>query len=98
MNRNRMTVRRKLSLAFGLMVTLILLVAGPAIPVFMALIGHAARDASRRQLDDMAGMGALLADRIGLHLSFILPLLCYGYIIFYGLVGSRTSTGVTQQD
>ena len=44
---------------------LILLVAGPAIPVFMALIGHAARDASRRQLDDMAGMGALLADRIG---------------------------------
>lgn len=31
MNRNRMTVRRKLSLAFGLMVTLILLVAGIAI-------------------------------------------------------------------
>ncbi len=40
----------------------------------------------------------VLADRIGLHHSFILPLLCYGYIIFYGLVGSRTSTGVTQQD
>jgi hypothetical protein len=31
MNRNRMTVRRKLSLAFGLMVTLILLVAWIAI-------------------------------------------------------------------
>ena len=40
----------------------------------------------------------MLADRIGVHHSFVLPLLCYGYIIFYGLVGSRTSTGVTQQD
>ena len=40
----------------------------------------------------------VLADRIGLHHSFILPLLCYGYIIFYGLVGSRASTGVSQKD
>lgn len=40
----------------------------------------------------------LLADRIGVHHSFVLPLLCYGYVIFYGLVGSRSSTGVTQQD
>jgi len=31
----------------------------------------------------------LLADRIGLHLSFALPAVCYVYIIFYGLVGSR---------
>jgi len=34
----------------------------------------------------------LLADRIGLQHSFILPLLCYGYIIFYGLVGARPGT------
>ena len=40
----------------------------------------------------------MLADRIGVHHSFILPLLCYGYIIFYGLVGSRASTGVSQKD
>jgi len=31
----------------------------------------------------------VLADNIGLHHAFILPLLCYGYIIFYGLSGSR---------
>jgi len=31
----------------------------------------------------------LLADRVGLHLSFALPVACYLYIIFYGLVGSR---------
>jgi MFS transporter, FHS family, L-fucose permease len=30
-----------------------------------------------------------LADSIGLQLSFILPLLCYGYILFYGLSGSK---------
>ena len=40
----------------------------------------------------------MLADRIGVHHSFVLPLLCYGYIIFYGLVGSRASTGVSQKD
>jgi len=38
----------------------------------------------------------LLADRIGLHLSFILPLLCYGYILFYGVWGSRPSAGFSQ--
>ncbi len=31
----------------------------------------------------------LLADRIGLHESFVLPLLCYLYIVFYGIWGSR---------
>ena len=30
-----------------------------------------------------------LADRIGLQPSFVLPLLCYGYILFYALSGSR---------
>ncbi len=30
-----------------------------------------------------------LADRIGLQPSFVLPLLCYGYIVFFGLSGSR---------
>jgi len=28
--------------------------------------------------------------------SFILPLLCYVYIIFYGLVGARTPASATQ--
>ena len=42
---------------------LILLVAGPAIPLFMALIGQAAGRASRRQLDQMGTMGGMLADR-----------------------------------
>lgn len=44
---------------------LILLVTGPAIPVFMALIGQAAGRASRAQLQQMGTMGALLADRAG---------------------------------
>jgi len=34
----------------------------------------------------------LLADRVGLQASFILPLLCYGYIVFYGISGSRPSS------
>ncbi len=38
----------------------------------------------------------MLADRIGLHLSFILPLLCYGYILFYGMWGSRPRAGFSQ--
>jgi FHS family L-fucose permease-like MFS transporter len=30
-----------------------------------------------------------LADRIGLHVSFIVPALCYIYILYYGFVGSK---------
>jgi len=33
----------------------------------------------------------MLADSFGLQASFILPLLCYGYIVFYGVSGSRPS-------
>ncbi len=31
----------------------------------------------------------VLADRIGVQLSFLLPVLCYGYIVWYGWSGSR---------
>lgn len=30
-----------------------------------------------------------IADRIGIHHAFILPLICYAYIVYYGLRGSR---------
>ncbi|MCD9085643.1 L-fucose:H+ symporter permease [Stenotrophomonas sp. SY1] len=36
----------------------------------------------------------VLADNIGLHHSFVLPLLCYAYIIFFGLAGARDATAV----
>jgi FHS family L-fucose permease-like MFS transporter len=35
---------------------------------------------------------AALADRIGLHYAFILPVLCYIYIAYYGFRGSRTAS------
>jgi FHS family L-fucose permease-like MFS transporter len=35
-----------------------------------------------------------IADRIGIHHCFILPLLCYLFIIYYGFIGSRP-TGAT---
>ena len=31
----------------------------------------------------------VFADQIGLHLSYMVPLICYLYIVFYGLRGSR---------
>lgn len=31
----------------------------------------------------------VIADRVGLHHAFLLPVLCYMYIIFYGVRGSR---------
>ena len=39
----------------------------------------------------------LVADQIGLHRAFFLPVICYLYILFYGFIGSRLrepSTGV----
>jgi ATP-binding cassette subfamily C protein CydD len=49
---------------FSWTVSVILLVAGPLIPVFMALVGMAARDASERQMQEIGGMNALLLERI----------------------------------
>ncbi len=43
---------------------LILLVAGPLIPLFMALIGYAARDASARHLKETGSLNALLLERL----------------------------------
>ena len=42
----------------------------------------------------------LLADRIGIHHAFILPVICYLYIAYYGFRGSRhspASTSVTER-
>ncbi|HSH48186.1 MAG TPA: ATP-binding cassette domain-containing protein [Halomonas sp.] len=43
---------------------LVLLVAGPLIPVFMALVGMAAEQASRRQMDEISTMNAMLMERL----------------------------------
>jgi ATP-binding cassette subfamily C protein CydD len=43
---------------------LILLVAGPLIPLFMALVGMAAREASDRQMQEIGDLNAMLIDRL----------------------------------
>jgi FHS family L-fucose permease-like MFS transporter len=34
----------------------------------------------------------VIADRVGLHHAFVLPVLCYLYILFYGLKGSKPNS------
>lgn len=46
------------------LVGLTLLVAGPVIPVFMALVGMAAEDASRRQMTEIGTMNDMVMDRL----------------------------------
>jgi ATP-binding cassette subfamily C protein CydD len=53
-----------LSFWFSGAVGLILLIAGPLIPVFMALVGMAAEDASRRQMDEIGSMNTMLMERL----------------------------------
>ncbi|MBF9034366.1 ATP-binding cassette domain-containing protein [Rhodobacterales bacterium HKCCE2091] len=53
-----------LSFSISWVVGLTLLVAGPLIPVFMALVGMAAEDASRRQLDEIGTMNEMLMERL----------------------------------
>jgi MFS transporter, FHS family, L-fucose permease len=38
----------------------------------------------------------LLADRIGIHHAFLLPVLCYLYIVFFGFKGSRLESQAAQ--
>lgn len=45
-------------------VGLVLLVAGPLIPVFMALVGIAAKNASERQMEELSNMNVLLLERL----------------------------------
>ena len=33
-----------------------------------------------------------VADHVGLHHAFILPVICYLYILFYGLIGSKPNS------
>ncbi len=44
---------------------LVLLLAGPLIPVFMALVGLAAKEESRRQMTEIGGLNDLLVERLG---------------------------------
>lgn len=53
-----------LSFSLSWLVGLVLLVAGPLIPVFMALVGMAAEQASRRQMDEIGTMNDMLMDRL----------------------------------
>ena len=66
MARTRIVPLAILAVAFSLswVVGIILLAAGPLIPVFMALVGLAARDASERQMQEIGSMNALLLERI----------------------------------
>ncbi|WP_242469039.1 thiol reductant ABC exporter subunit CydD [Rhodovulum adriaticum] len=49
---------------FSWAVGLVLLVAGPLIPVFMALVGMAAKKASERQMEELSNMNVLLLERL----------------------------------
>ena len=53
-----------LALPFSWAVALVLAVAGPLIPVFMALVGMAAREASERQMDEVGSLSGLLGERL----------------------------------
>ena len=33
-----------------------------------------------------------IADRVGLHHAFVLPVICYVYILFYALIGSKPNS------
>ncbi|WP_232796416.1 ABC transporter ATP-binding protein/permease [Roseovarius salinarum] len=53
-----------LTLSVSWIAGLVLLVAGPLIPLFMALVGFAAREASTRQMVEIGDMNTLLMDRL----------------------------------
>lgn len=53
-----------IALWYSWAVAVVLLAAGPLIPVFMALVGWAAKEASERQMAEIGSLGDLLADRL----------------------------------
>jgi len=53
--------------------------------LIMAIVGGAV-------IPELQGM---LADHVGVHHAFVLPLLCYLYIVFYGFRGSKLDIPAT---
>jgi len=37
-------------------------------------------------------MVGAMADRMGLHHAFVIPVICYLYVLYYGLRGSRPNS------
>lgn len=66
MARTKLVPLISLVLAFSLSwaVGLVFLVTGPLIPIFMALVGMAAKEASARQMVEIGDMNTLLIDRV----------------------------------
>jgi ATP-binding cassette subfamily C protein CydD len=54
-----------ITLWFSWAAALVLLVAGPMIPVFMALIGMRAKEASQKQMAEIGDLNSLLMERLG---------------------------------
>ena len=52
------------ALPFSWVAALILLITGPVIPMFMALVGMAAKEASERQMEEIGSINGLLLERI----------------------------------
>jgi FHS family L-fucose permease-like MFS transporter len=40
----------------------------------------------------------IIADHVGIHHAFLLPVLCYLYILFYGLSGSKPNSARSAKD
>lgn len=53
-----------LALSQSWAVAVVLMISGPLIPVFMALVGLAAKDASRRQMAEIGDLNDLLVERL----------------------------------
>ena len=40
----------------------------------------------------------VVADHIGVHAAFVVPLFCYAYLVWYGFVGSRMRKPLTEKN
>jgi FHS family L-fucose permease-like MFS transporter len=45
----------------------------------------------------LSALQGVLADHVGLQLSYLLPSACYAYVLFYSLWGSRPATGIVEK-
>ena len=45
----------------------------------------------------LAELQGVLADHIGLQLSYLLPWVCYGFVLFYALWGYRATNTLTEE-
>ena len=79
------------------LISVLLLIARSSTPhvAFLGRIPGTTQYSDLQRHPDNEPLIGVLADKMGIHQSFIIPIICYLFIAFYGFVGHKPTRTIT---